>query len=433
MISTILEHLTRGAGRLSLLSKEQSITYFQLVETIESCRALLQKQAVGPGSVVALEGGFSLQTVAFLLSLWAEGAVAVLCTEQKEYMQISKAQWSISNKGELIRTTQQASHPLYRDLKGSPGLVLFSSGSAGACKAILHNVDFFLKKFLNKNPRYQRVVAYLLFDHLGGVDTLLYTLCNHGCLLIPKERNPTAVAEAIESYQAQILPTTPSFLRLLLLSEAPERYNLSSLEKIAYGSEPMPKSLLLQLHKRFPTVKFTQTYGLSEIGVLRSISESSDSLWMQIKGEEYQIRIVEGILQIKAPNAMIGYLNSADQSENGWFITGDRVEQAGEYIRVKGRVSDFINVGGQKVDPVEVEELIQQIEGVKDALVYGESSALLGEMVCAKIVGECRAEDIRRYLLLRVKKCSVPQKIVFVDALPLHERGKRIRRRSTLY
>ena len=116
------------------------------------------------------------------------------------------------------------------------------------------------------------------------------------------------------------------------------------------GPQGMPESTLQHLHKVLPDVRLKQTYGLSELGILRSKSKSSDSLWVKVGGEDYETKIVDGILWIRARSAMLGYLNAPSPfTEDGWFITGDAVEVDGEYIKILGRKSELINVGGEKV------------------------------------------------------------------------------------
>src|SRR5690606_14521139 len=146
------------------------------------------------------------------------------------------------------------------------------------------------------------------------------------------------------------LPTTQTFLNLTLLGKAWEGLDLSSLQLITYGTEPMPEATLKAVHERFPEVQLLQTYGLSELGILRSKSRSSDSLWVKVGGEGFETRIVDGLLEIKAQSAMLGYLNAPSPfTPDGWFRTGDAVEVDGEWLRILGRKSEMINVGGEKV------------------------------------------------------------------------------------
>jgi len=151
-----------------------------------------------------------------------------------------------------------------------------------------------------------------------------------------------------------------------------------------FGTEPMPESTLLKLNSLFPNIKFLQTYGLIELGVLRSKSKKNDSLWVQVGGKGYETRIVGGMLEIKAKSAMLGYLNAATPfTKDGWFKTGDAVEVDGDYIKILGRKSELINVGGEKVYPQEVESVIQEIENVAEVRVYKEKNSIIGNIVCA--------------------------------------------------
>ena len=95
--------------------------------------------------------------------------------------------------------------------------------------------------------------------------------------------------------------------------------------------------------------------------------------------------MVDGLLEIKAQSAMLGYLNAPSPfTEDGWFITGDAVEVDGEYFRILGRQSEMINVGGEKVYPAEVESVLQLMDGVEEVMVNGEENAITGQIVRAK-------------------------------------------------
>ena len=88
-----------------------------------------------------------------------------------------------------------------------------------------------------------------------------------------QSRTPIEILKLIENFKVQLLPTSPTFLNMLLLSEDYHNYNLDSLELITYGTEPMPMTTLKKLNDIFPKVRFLQTYGLSEVGILRSKSK----------------------------------------------------------------------------------------------------------------------------------------------------------------
>ena len=221
---------------------------------------------------------------------------------------------------------------------------------------------------------------------------------------------------------------------MVLMSEAYARHDLSSLSTVTYGTEPMPESTLRRLHALFPAIQLVQTYGLSEVGILRSKSKSSDSLWVKIGGEGFETRVVNGILEIKARSSMLGYLNAASPfTTDGWFVTGDEVEVDGEYVRILGRKSEMINVGGQKVYPAEVESVLQEMPGVSDAAVYGERNAITGQIVCVNVSlnsGEPSADFARRlkqHCRGRLELFKIPVKVRVVDTAQHGGRFKKMR------
>ena len=311
--------------------------------------------------------------------------------------------------------------------------MLFSSGSTGAPKASLHDLSALLAKYQVERHQ-KRIITFLLFDHIGGFNTLLYTLANRGCVIALRERSPEAVCEAIARHRAQILPTSPTFLNLLLMSEAWRDHDLSSLELITYGTEMMPARTLARLHELFPAVRLLQTYGLSELGILRSKSRGDDSLWVKVGGEDYETRVVDNILHIRAKSSMLGYLNAPSPFDaEGWFNTQDEVEVDGEWLRFLGRKSEIINVGGEKVYPAEVESVLLELDEIHDPTVYGERHPITGNIVVAELC--LREPEDRKALSKRVRKhCrerlaafKVPVKIHVGERARVSERFKKAR------
>jgi long-chain acyl-CoA synthetase len=313
-------------------------------------------------------------------------------------------------------------------------MVFFTSGSTGVSKAVVHDLAKLMNKYTVKRHDL-RTLAFLLFDHIGGFDTLFYVLSNGSTLVIPESRMPEAVCRAIQEHRVQVLPVSPSFLNLLLLSETYAEYDLRSIKYITYGAEVMPAPTLAKCASVFPGVTFLQKYGTTEIGTMRSKSERQDSVWVKIGGEGYEWRIVDGILQIKSDSAMLGYLNAPSPfTSDGWFITGDSVERDGENLRILGRTSDIINVGGEKVYPPEIEEVICELENIADATVYGEKNQLLGNIVCAKIrlakpePVEELLKRLRAHCKMRLDKHKVPLKITVSNDQQVDARSKKMRR-----
>ena len=444
MIDYFTDVLRQSPEHEAVAASRFRLNYGQLLQLMERYGAWLNEQAIEPGAVVSFSGDYSPASIALLMALAKNNNIAVPLSQDsshqfEEFRNIAETEYDIEVEGEelvLNKTGRAASHELYSNLRAlqQPGLILFSSGSTGKSKAIVQNLEKLMEKF--KQPRKAlRMLIFLQLDHIGGVNSLLYSLANKGTTIVSDARTPDRVCEAIETFKAEVLPTSPTFLNLLLLSKAYERFDLSSLKLITYGTEPMQESTLTRLNAVLPNATLQQTYGLSEVGILRSKSKSSDSLWMKVGGDEFDIKIVDGTLRIKADSGMLGYLNAPNPfDEEGYLDTGDLVEQDGDWIRIMGRASEIINVGGLKVFPAEVESALLDMEGVEDVVVYGMDHAITGKIVCAKFKLSTteRVKELKARMLKHCKdklaSYKVPGKVIITEDETFNQRFKRMRR-----
>lgn len=446
-IDFLTEVFVEHADEEAFVFRGAAYRYRWLLEQVSALHARLDAESVGAGSVVVLHAEFSPHSVAAMLCLIERGTVVIPIAPSSEeqcgeFIRISHAEFEIrlGDGAELAvtRTGQTADHALYRQLAqaGHPGLVLFSSGSTGKPKAVVHDLTRLLTKYRTRRHCY-RTLAFLLFDHIGGLDTLFYSLSNGSCLVVCEDRSPEGVCRLVAEHRVRVLPVAPSFLKLLSISGAYRRHDLSSLEIVTYGAEMMPGSTLAKCAEMFPGTKMMQKFGTSEVGTLRSKSKSSDSLWVKLGGEGYQTRVVDGLLEIKAESTMLGYLNADSPfSDDGWFMTGDCVDVDGEYIRFRGRSSDLINVGGRKVHPAEVESVIAALDNILEVAVFGEANALMGQIVCARIrtARDEEAKTLNRRIRVACKQAlenyKVPTKIEIADG-PLTTARFKLRRGET--
>ena len=447
MFTEFIQAVFVSAGdKAAVIWRDQAYTYRQLLQLYADARKRVAED-VAPGMVVGLHGDFTPQCIAMLLALIDRSAIVVpLCCknqverDRKNRIAQIEAAYSVAEDEQLIfsRTAVRAEHPLYTQLRetSEPGLVLFSSGTSGDPKAAVHNFNHLLEKFRTPRPALI-TLNFMLFDHWGGLNTLFHALSNGSMVVTVQDRSPTCVVSLIARHRIELLPTTPTFVNLLLLSGATSGADLSSLKVISYGAEPMPQSTLERLRQAFPWVKLQQTYGLIEVGVLRSKSKEDGSLWVKIGGDGYATRVVDGVLQIKTKSTILGYLNApCPVTEDGWFITGDAVQVDGEYMRILGRKSELINVGGEKVYPTEVESVIQALPEVVDVTVYGERNPLVGNIVCANIRTRepvnaiAFGETVKALCRERLERFKVPVRICLVDGEQHGDRFKKLRHRA---
>jgi long-chain acyl-CoA synthetase len=395
-IDFLLDVFRAHGSERALAWRGTTLDFRGLAELVAERTVWAEQQSIGPGVPVILAGDFSFRSIATLLALIARRAIIIPLTDAAlltldSSLADAGAQFVIDQRGEVETVERRPAGPpndLYRVLaeRDSCGLVLFTSGSSGRPKAVVHDFERLLEKF--KTPRPGMVTLnFLMFDHWGGLNTLLGCLAAGRLTVLPETRKPDDILELVERYRIELLPTTPTFLNMILVSRALDRHDTSSLQLITYGAEPMPASTLARVREALPNVELRQTYGMIELGVMRAKSKSAESLWVKLGGAGYTLRVVDGILQVKAESAMLGYLNAPSPfTDDGYFITGDRVEQDGEYFKILGRDSDLINVGGQKVYPAEVETVILELPDVADVAVYGERNSLLGNIVSADVV-----------------------------------------------
>lgn len=300
---------------------------------------------------------------------------------------------------------------------------------------MLHNLDALVESYASRRSKDLNILLFLLFDHIGGINTLLNVAAMGATVTVPLERTPDHVCALIELHKVALLPASPTFLNLMLISGAVSRYDLSSLRMITYGTEPMPEGLLLKLRKAFPRAKFLQTFGTSETGIVSTSSKSSDSLFMKFDDSATEYKVVDGELWLRSKRQILGYLNHSmsNFTDDGWFKTGDLVEEQGDgYLRVNGRSKEVINVGGNKVLPVEVESVLMKLPFILDCKAYAQPNSLTGHTVAANVVlsGDVSSHkelvaQIRQFSRNNMDAYKVPNKINVVHQIEYSPRFKK--------
>ncbi len=410
-------------------SKDQ--LYFSDIEK----KNFLDLSQINSGDVVALIGDFDPQSIFTFIMLIDKNVIIVPLTidtkSQHEYFFETACVDVIVEGVTVKRINNSKKHEYIENLRllKRPGLVLFSTGTTGRPKAILHDLTFFLKRFETPRPSL-KTINFLLFDHIGGLNTLLHTLFNKGTVVAPKSRNVEDILATCDEFQIEVLPTTPTFLRLMLISGLiPERVP-NSLKIITYGTERMDQTTLDQLCKLLPNIDFRQTYGMSELGIVRVKSEMRNSLFMKIGGEGVETKVINSILQIRSKTRMLGYLNEDSPfDKDGWFNTNDIVEQKNGYYKITGRSSEVINVGGLKFMASEVERIALQFEGVELAKADGKPNPITGQHVELTVQSSVKAnldkKKLEKYLTLHLPNHMLPQRIK-ISSVNVGHRFKKI-------
>ena len=439
-----LERIGSRGDQPAFLWNAGSISYDQLFEQVHSWLQQLDQLDIGRGDVVVVQGDHSPSNFALILALAVRKAIAVPLTKLPDEVLVARcrmadANWLIvdpdSGESEFENLQTDSRHKLLIGLadENRAGLILFSSGSSGVPKTCLLDLDQLLETTRTDRKSFT-TLAFLLFDHIGGINTMINILGQGGTIVVPKDRTIATTGSLIEAHRVTLLPTSPTFLKMLLMSDAAAKYDLSSLKLITYGTEVMPQTTLNALQAGFPDVRLKQTYGLSEIGIVPTRSKSAGSLWVEIGGDNVEYDVRDNILWLRAPTAMLGYLNAPSPfDENGWLDTGDRVEVDGNYLRILGRDSELINIGGEKVHPAEVENVLLEAPNIVDVTVNSRPNPVTGSVLTAT-VNLASNEDSRslksrlgQYCRERLEPHKVPM-MFKISTSPLHsDRFKKTR------
>ena len=388
---------------ICLIAQDQSHTYGELLDSTRNALNLLN--SIKANSVIGIIGDYDLKTLAFFLACVEKGFIvtplsaslipkdSIFSPMLQSYIKEGQIDYLFYNNTLHSTRSIDKKHSIIASLQANhtSGLILFSSGSTGKPKAIVHNLNTLLESYCNKRQNPLRIMSVYLPDHIAGIDVMLNTFGGGGSLIIPKERSPQWILESLQKHKVEILPTSPTLLRLLLVAGL-GNYDLTHLKLVIYGSEKMSSKLLESLQQALPHTRFKQSFGTSETNAIKTkqTDESDFAEFFRIINAGY--KIVDNILYLKSHTNALGYLNSDNSvfDNEGYFATGDLVEvktiNGEEYIKIIGRAKEVINVGGEKVIPQEVEGVLLQIPFISDCVVYGESNAITGQSVSVKVV-----------------------------------------------
>lgn len=284
-------------------------------------------------------------------------------------------------------------------------------------------------------------------SHSFGLARLRCTLYAGGTIvMIDGVSRPKHIFNALKAHKATgIGMVAPAWNVLKKLSGSKIAEFKDQLRYVEFGSAPMPASEKAYLAELLPTTRICMHYGTTEASraIFQEFHEDSDHLdSVGICSPLTQVAIIdkngnhlgpeqEGEICIKGGMVTGGYLN-ADNTKNFWdgfFRTGDLgIRHPDGHVLVTGRIKEMINVGGRKVNPVEVDTALLALPGIADAAVRGIHDPIAGEAVCAFIVAEKpekpNLDELREALRTTLAEYQLPTKLFFVDHIPKTNSGK---------
>ncbi len=312
---------------------------------------------------------------------------------------------------------------------GDGEILILTSGTTGQPKCARYTwADLFAQVSDRSATEGERWLLAYRLNHFAGLQMLVHVLQNCSTLVLAES---TRVAQALDTMQAFAVThvsSTPTFWRYALATLSASGHTLN-LRHITLGSEPVSSSLLEQLHDVFPAARIVHVYASTEAGSCVSVSDMRAGLPISIlqrdAGADVRFRVVDDELHVLSAHGMRGYAGPgeiANKDEDGWLATGDLVRIENDRILFMGRRSETINVGGVKVHPLEVENMISSLPGVKLARVFGQDNPVVGQIVAVEVVinsgyNEPEVEESIREACLALSRYARPRSISFVDAI----------------
>ena len=380
LASAIAEIAARTPERMAIVVNaghfnQRQVTYGDLGAAVEAFEAEID--AVRPAGIVARAGHVE-NLVVMAAACGRQGVPVAFLAEDSRDLVGQLHDWPEVNDDLGVAAPSQGKSRGGHDQV--PHVVVATSGTSGPPKLVQHSWSSALAA-ARLAEQWHGLAWLMVYDatRWAGLQVWLQSLLTGGRLVIPASRDPDAVAKALVSESVAVLPATPTLLRRLLVSADPELLGRCSLERITLGGEAADARLLARAAEVGPNAKITQVYATTELGEVFRVADGMSGFpadWMgkSLPGGVHLSTRRDGELLVQL---------SRDTAEVG---TGDLVERRGDRFEFTGRRSDVIVVGGAKVLPKRVEDVLRGVEGVADARVYGLPSGITGELVAAEVV-----------------------------------------------
>ena len=403
--------------------------------------AALRDAGLREGELVALQLPNSVDFVAaFLAALELRLVVVPIDRDAPEtevarilgHFGVAFAVRQRSCRCEIAKVSTTAAHS--EGLPHDARLVKLTSGSTGLPKGIVASEANLIADATNIcatmdiRPEDLNLGA-IPFSHSYGFSNLVTPLLLHGTAVVfSNEYLPQSVLDLCNRFRCTVVPAIPMVFDHLATTA---KGDFETVRTFLSAGAPLPAATSRRFRERFGLPIHT-FYGCSECGGI-TYDRAGAAVERGTVGtamENVQLDLAAGRLTVRSDSVALGYLHDAQSFvpfDGGAFVTDDLIETSddGEVVII-GRASDLINTAGKKVNPREVEQVIAQIEGVRQVKVYGEPAGARGEVVAAAVVAsaDVTREAIRTYCAERLSSHKVPRIVKLIEQIPIDERGK---------
>lgn len=298
-------------------------------------------------------------------------------------------------------------------------ITLFTSGTTGVPKKVTHTFES-ITRFVSISEKNANNIWGFAYNptHMAGIQVLFQALLNGNSVVRLFELPKDDIFQSIKELQITNISATPTFYRLLL----PVYENYPTVNRITSGGEKFDEKIINQLSKVFPNAKVTNVYASTEAGTIFA----SDGNCFYIKPEIDQFIKIENN-ELFIHQSLMGL---SEMKTEEWYSTGDLIEILSENpvkFKFVSRKNEMINVGGYKVNPNEVEEIIRNIPGIINARIYSKQNSILGNIICCEVIKEDKElteAKIRAILQSKIQEYKIPRMIRFVEQMTTTRTGK---------
>ena len=325
-------------------------------------------------------------------------------------------------------------------------MFLYTSGSTGKPKGVQlsHQSHLWVAKTrIGKNDwsHHRFLVAAPLY-HMNALALIKLSLMAHASTVLLPQFTAKSYLEAIQKYQCSWLTAVPPMIAMMLQEkELIQKTDFSSVQYLRMGSAPVSSSLLKSIKEVLPHVLVTNAYGTTEGGPVvfgpHPKGLEQPPLSVGYPHSNVQLRLVNGVLELKSPGLMLGYHKALTRvpalkspfTEDGFYVTGDmfRVDENGFYSFI-GRSDDMFVSGGENIYPSEVERLLESHPLVQQAAVVPVEDEIKGYKPAAFVVIKpgnlLSSESLKQYCLKHAPAYQHPRWIWFLNELPLASTNK---------
>lgn len=476
-LSTVEKH----SERIAVVEGDRRVTYGTLELMVRNLSSFFRSRGIGYGERVAILLPNSIEFIVSFFTISSLGAISVpinilykedeirfyvlhsqiklLITEERLKAVAEKVtagtnasvvaikgdetDWSFSegNIENYVKvSTKQSDEVIY----------LYSTGSTGKPKRV-SRTHFNLITLADNHTQTigwterDRILFTVPLPHTYGFGNFISAVKVGASMYVLREFNRNKVIDLIEKESITIFPAVPFMLNVIAETLLPKPRDLSSLRLTISAGAPLSKETFYKFHERFGIYP-RQFYGSTETGVI-SINLGNekrfDSVGLPVKNVQVKVLREDGSeakanevgeIAVKSPSMTTGYYGLPEETEKafrgGYYFTGDlgRIDEEG-YIYIVGRKKLLINVAGNKVDPIEVENLLLKHPEIKEVVVLGVKDNHGNESVKAVIVprGNMGAKEVYNHCKGHISDFKIPRIVEFRNEIPKSPTGKVLR------